>query len=59
MHWFSSGQIDLNFSGAGEDNDRLVRAAFGDHYPRLAAVKLKYDPTNMFRLNQNIAVVAS
>jgi hypothetical protein len=58
MHWFSSGKINLNFSGAGEDNDRLVRAAFGDHYPRLAAVKHSYDPTNMFRLNQNISVVA-
>jgi hypothetical protein len=59
MHWFSSGKINLNFSGAGEDNERLVRAAFGDHYQRLATVKHVYDPTNMFRLNQNIAVVAS
>ncbi len=56
MHWFSSGQTNLNFSGAGEDNERLVHAAFGDHYPRLAKVKRAYDPTNMFRLNQNIAV---
>jgi hypothetical protein len=56
MHWFSSGQINPNFSGAGEDNERFVRAAFGDHYPRLAKVKRAYDPTNMFRLNQNIAV---
>ena len=56
MHWFSSGQINPNFSGAGEDNERFVRAAFGDHYPRLAKVKRTYDPTNMFRLNQNIAV---
>jgi Berberine and berberine like len=58
MHWFSSGKINLNFSGAGEDNERLVRAAFGDHYQRLANVKHAYDPTNMFRLNQNIAVAA-
>jgi hypothetical protein len=59
MHWFSSGRINLNFSGAGEDNERLVRAAFGDHYQRLASVKHKYDSTNMFRLNQNITVAAT
>ena len=56
MHWFSSGKINPNFSGAGEDNERFVRAAFGDHYQRLAKVKQEYDPHNMFRLNQNIAV---
>ena len=58
MHSFSSGKINANFSGAGEDNERFVRAAYGDHYPRLAKVKQAYDPTNMFRLNQNISVVA-
>jgi hypothetical protein len=58
MHSFSSGKINPNFSGAGEDNERFVRAAFGDHYQRLANVKHAYDPTNMFRLNQNIAVAA-
>ena len=58
MHSFSSGRINPNFSGAGEDNARFVRAAFGDHYQRLATVKQAYDPTNMFRLNQNIAAAA-
>ena len=56
MHWFSSGKVNANFSGAGEDNERFVRAAFGDHYQRLAKVKHAYDPANMFRLNQNISV---
>jgi len=59
MHSFSSGKVNPNFSGAGEDNERFVRAAFGDHYQRLANVKHTYDPTNMFRLNQNIAVAAT
>ena len=59
MHWFSSGKTNPNFSGAGEDNERFVRAAFGDHYQRLASVKHTYDPTNMFRLNQNIVTVAT
>jgi FAD binding domain/Berberine and berberine like len=58
MHSFSSGKINPNFSGAGEDNERFVRAAFGDQYQRLASVKHAYDPANVFRLNQNIAVAA-
>ena len=59
MHWFSSGKTNLNFSGAGEDNERFVPAAYGDHYERLASVKQTYDPTNMFRLNQNITLAAT
>jgi FAD/FMN-containing dehydrogenase len=31
-----------------------VRAALGDNWERLAEVKQTYDPTNLFRLNQNI-----
>jgi hypothetical protein len=38
----------------GETNEELVRAAYGPHYARLAAIKKKYDPTNVLRLNQNI-----
>jgi FAD/FMN-containing dehydrogenase len=58
MHSFSSGKTNPNFSGAGDDNERFVHAAFGDHYQRLASVKHAYDPTNVFRLNQNIAATA-
>ena len=33
-----------------------IRAAYGTAtYDRLAALKRKYDPTNFFRMNQNIA----
>ena len=54
MQPHSNGRLYLNFPGHGEDED-LVRNAFGkETYARLAAVKKKYDPTNLFRLNQNI-----
>ena len=48
------GRIYLNFAGHGEDNDELTRRTFGPNYERLADVKRRYDPTNMFRFNQNI-----
>ena len=38
----------------GEEGEARVRAAYGSNYERLAAIKNKYDPTNFFRLNQNI-----
>ena len=31
-----------------------VQATYGDNYARLALVKAKYDPRNLFRVNQNI-----
>ena len=51
---FSDGRLYLNFAGHGEDNDELTRRTFGPNYERLAAIKGRYDPTNMFRFNQNI-----
>jgi hypothetical protein len=52
---FTSGKPNVNFPGLGEDSDSFVRAAYGAHYQQLVAAKNKYDPTNLFRLNQNIA----
>jgi FAD/FMN-containing dehydrogenase len=50
MRPFSSGGAYLNFT----PEDR-VRDAYGpDKYQRLVALKTKYDPANLFRLNQNI-----
>lgn len=48
------GRVYLNFPGHGEDGEDLTRATFGPNYTRLARIKAKYDPENIFRFNQNI-----
>ena len=52
---FASGGVYVNFLTADE-GDR-VRSAYGPNYDRLARVKRKYDPDNLFRMNQNIKPV--
>jgi FAD/FMN-containing dehydrogenase len=50
----SSGRPNFNFPGLAENTDAFVHAVFGSQYQRLLAVKRRYDPTNLFRLNQNL-----
>jgi FAD/FMN-containing dehydrogenase len=54
MRRFSSGGMYLNFPGFLEEGDQLLRGAYGENYERLVDLKNRYDPTNLFRLNQNI-----
>jgi FAD/FMN-containing dehydrogenase len=54
MERFSDGSRYLNFAGFQEEGDAMMRAGFGPHHARLVALKRRYDPTNLFRLNQNI-----
>ena len=37
-----------------QDEGDRVRAAYGPNYERLVELKKRYDPTNLFRMNQNI-----
>lgn len=38
----------------GDTSEQLVRSGYGPNYARLMAIKKKYDPNNVLRLNQNI-----
>ena len=64
MHrdWARSGEEMLRpysqnahlLSALDVETDDVIKTAFGPNLERLAAVKKKYDPTNFFRVNQNI-----
>jgi uncharacterized protein (TIGR03086 family) len=59
VHPYSAGGAYVNFM-MDEGVDR-IRATYRDNYDRLAQIKRKYDPDNLFHVNQNIkpAAVAS
>lgn len=53
LHPYSAGGGYLNMMmEEGSDN---VKAAYRDNYARLVEIKRKYDPANLFRINQNIS----
>src|SRR5712691_7673574 len=52
LHPHSAGGAYVNFM-MDEGQDR-IKATYGENYDRLVAVKKKYDPSNFFRVNQNI-----
>jgi FAD/FMN-containing dehydrogenase len=54
MRRFSTGGTYVNFLTEEEGGDR-IKAAYGKNHARLIDLKTKWDPTNLFRLNKNIA----
>jgi len=55
-HPYSAGGAYVNFMM--DEGEERVKATYRDNYARLAAVKKKYDPANVFRVNQNIKPAA-
>jgi len=52
LHPYSSGGAYINM--IMDEGQERVKAAYRDNYQRLVEIKNKYDPTNLFRVNQNI-----
>jgi FAD/FMN-containing dehydrogenase len=57
VHKFNPGGSYVNFM-MDDEGEARVKASYGDNYQRLATLKKKYDPTNLFRVNQNIRPAA-
>jgi FAD/FMN-containing dehydrogenase len=53
MQPFLDAGVYVNYLSDGE-SQTTIHSAYGVNYQRLADIKRKYDPTNLFRLNQNI-----
>jgi FAD/FMN-containing dehydrogenase len=58
VHPFNLEGAYVNFMMDDEAEGR-VQATYGENYKRLASIKAKYDPRNLFRVNQNIAPAAA
>ena len=53
MRPFMADASYVNYLGGDEEAEGL-RAAYGSKFERLSLLKLKYDPRNLFRMNQNV-----
>ena len=52
---YTVGSAYVNFMM--EEGEDRIKGTYGENYNRLSAIKKKYDPTNFFRVNQNIKPV--
>ncbi len=52
LHPYSAGGAYVNFMM--EEGEDRVKATYRENYDRLVTIKNKYDPNNLFRVNQNI-----
>ncbi|MET4094160.1 BBE domain-containing protein [Arthrobacter sp. UYCu712] len=50
---FATGRTYINFQTADDSQER-VRASYGANYARLADIKRRYDPGDLFRVNRNV-----
>ncbi len=56
VHPYSAGGAYLNM--IMDEGEERVKASYGANYARLAQIKAKYDPQNLFHINQNIKPAA-
>ncbi|HEY1502734.1 MAG TPA: BBE domain-containing protein [Stellaceae bacterium] len=49
---FATGSVYVNFMP--DDEQGRIEKAYGRNFRRLAEIKRRYDPDNLFRMNQNI-----
>jgi FAD/FMN-containing dehydrogenase len=56
MEAFGASDAYVNY--LGDEGAAAVKASYGSNYDRLARLKFRYDPENVFRFNQNIVGVA-
>jgi hypothetical protein len=52
LHPYSAGGAYINFMM--DEGEERIKATYGNNFDKLAAIKARYDPTNLFRVNQNI-----
>jgi FAD/FMN-containing dehydrogenase len=57
LHPYSAGGAYVNFMM--DEGQERIKATYRDNFERLAAIKTEYDPTNLFRGNQNIRPAAT
>jgi len=57
LHPYSAGGAYVNFMM--DEGDERVRSSYRDNYDRLVEIKSRYDPKNLFRVNQNLRPVAT
>jgi FAD/FMN-containing dehydrogenase len=57
LHPYSAGGAYINFMM--DEGQERIKATYRDNFERLVDIKNKYDPTNLFRVNQNIRPAAT
>jgi FAD/FMN-containing dehydrogenase len=57
LHPYSAGGAYVNFMM--DEGQERIRATYRENFEKLLAVKNEYDPTNLFRVNQNIRPTAT